>query len=212
MATPQNQSSAPGFLTPIGPPVPYDDDLVDLLQPIVAAVGGYADTSLVRPRWQPGDVPNMPGYTENWVAFGIARTRHDVFAYEEHVTQGAGLDVVERSEELDVQFSFYGPLAGGYAGLMRDGMSVEQNRSALNALEIELIAFADPVTLPALLTGVWVRRVDMTMTLRRKTRRQYGVLTVVGLPDPNLTINPDVAELGLNNEQYVTPIVLTNEP
>ena len=199
-------SQTAGFLTQISPPVPYDDDLLDLLQPILVGVLGSIDPTLVRPRWQPGDTPNLPDYTVNWVAFGISDTRHDTFVFEDHLDQGDGVDRVEETEELDVLVSCYGPTAGGYAGLLRAGLTLGQNRTYLQALGIDLLSVGNPVTLPALLTGVWVRRVDLKVTLRRYVSRTYAVRTIVEIPKP--IINNGVPAFGLDNEQYITPIIV----
>lgn len=199
-------SNAPGFLTQISPPVPYDDDLIDLLQPIVVGILDVVPPTFVRPRWQPGDTPNQPDYGVDWIALGISNTRHEAFAYEGHVAEGEGFDNVERTEELDVLISCYGPHAGGNAGTLRDGFSLGQNRTSLHDLGADLLFVGNPTTLPALVTGVWVRRVDLTITLRRYTTRQYGVKTIVEIPTP--IINNGVPAFGIDNEQYITPIIV----
>lgn len=193
-------STSAGFLAPkAGSTVLDDDDLLDALQPIIAGVAGYTDGSLVRPRWQSKDVPNQPDYDINWIGFGIANTRSDTFHYEGHVDSGAGYDVFEYTEELDVLISCYGPKSQSFARRLSDGLKIEQNRADLNAMNMSVMSVGSPVTLPALLHSTWVRRVDVTVTLRRYISRQYGIATVI---EP--TKGP--GQFGLNNEQYVTPI------
>lgn len=191
-------SRAPGFLTPIQSPVPDDDELLDLLQPIVAGVGGYPDSSLVRPGWQTPDVPNQPDFKTDWCALRIARTRPDTYRYETHVDDGDGYDVVEYSEEVDLMISCYGPKSQGFARVIRDGFQIAQNRSALQSLDIDTLFVSEPTTLPLLITNVWVRRVDIVITLRRIVERKYGVLTVILPPSGS----------GIDNEHYVTPIYI----
>ena len=195
-------SRANGFLTPIQSPVADDDDLLDLLQAIVAGVGGYPDSTLVRPGWQSPDVPNLPNYDVDWAALRIARQRPDTYRFETHVDDGQGYNVVEYSEEFDLMISCYGPKSQGFARTVRDGFQIAQNRSALQALDMDTLYVGDPITLPSLLTNVWVRRVDIVVTLRRVVERKYGVLTIVAAP---IAVN---TTMGLNNEKYVTPIIV----
>lgn len=191
-------SRAPGFLTPIQSPVPDDDELLDLLQPIVAGIGGYPDSSLVRPGWQTPDVPNLPDFKIDWCALRIARTRPDTYRHESHVNDGDGYDLVEYSEEVDLMISCYGPKSQGFARVIRDGFQIAQNRSALQSLDIDTLFVSEPTTLPSLLMSVWVRRVDIVITLRRIIERKYGVLSIVLPPSGS----------GIDNEHYITPIYI----
>lgn len=196
-----NNTASPGYLQPAAPLLPYDDALADLLQPIFVGLSGLPGT-LVRPRWQIGNVPNQPEPNVNWMALGIARWRPDRFAYTEHHDEGAGYDLLERSEEHDVLCSFYGPLGSTLAMMVSDNLQLENNRAPLQDLKMDLLQCGDPVQLPSLLHGVWQKRCDMTVTLRRWVQRTYGVLTIVALPDAGPT------QLGLNNEKWVEPIVV----
>lgn len=195
-------TTAPGYLLPDSPPVAYDDDLVDLLQPVVSGVTGVPG-DLVRPRWQPDDVPQQPPYGTTWIALGVRDTEHPGFAYEGHVDgPDGGHDVLERSEEIEVLVSAYGPGSAGAVASLRDGLSIGQNRAALRAAGMDLVAVGKPVTVPALQTGKWVRRVDVPVMLRRYITRAYPVRTIleVGLGS------------GLDNEQYLTPINVPAPP
>lgn len=189
-----------GYLAPLTP-VADDDSLLDLLQPIVSGITGIPG-DLVRPRWQPEDTPNMPEYNVNWVAVGIARTRPETFHAEQHVAEGDGYNLFITSEEVDVLMSFYGPASQGYARRARDGFRISQNRTELQANGIDTLYGSDPVTLPALLTGKWVRRVDISITMRRRLATQYGVRTIVGTS----------TGMGIDNEHYVTPIIVKGPP
>lgn len=195
-------STAAGFLVPVSAPVPYDDELLDLLQPIIVGISGYLDPSLVRPRWQAPAVPNQPDYASDWIGFGISRMRVDTFAFEGHVPTGLGHNVIERSEEHDVLVSCYGPKAQSFAAILYDGFAIEQNRAYLNAIGMDTLYVSEPVNLPALLHGAWVKRVDLTVTLRRYISRAYEVRTITDLPAPGV----QVTTLGLDNEHYITPI------
>ena len=125
----------------------------------------------------------------------------DNFAYEEHdpaANGGAGADYVERDEELDVLCSFYGPHCHALAATLRDALAVDQDRAALRSVGIALTEVGRAVQVPALFTERWLRRVDIPITLRRRTRRVFKVLTI------------ESGQLGIDNELYVTPIQVNN--
>lgn len=188
-------SRAPGYLTPIGPLALYDDELLDFLQPIILGVSGYPDPTLVRPGWQAPDVPNQPETAVDWCAFRVAEMREDTFHYEGHVDSGDGYDLVESSEEIDVLISCYGPRSQSFARVLKQGFWLDQNRAPLLAVRMDVLYVSNPVTLPALLHGKWLRRVDLKVTLRRYLSTKYGVLTLLRGPGA-----------GLDNELYITPI------
>lgn len=190
-----NTSAAQGFLTPVGTQPAYDEALLLQLQPIIAGIAGFADPSLVRPRWQFPDVPILPEYPTDWCALGVSRTRSDTNVYEGHVDDADGFDSVQYTEEVDMLISCYGPNAMARTAQLRDGLKIAQNRYYLQQLGMDLLIIGEPVNIPALLTGQWVRRVDTTFTLRRYVNRSYQIFTVTGL-----------SESTLDNEQYVTPI------
>lgn len=186
-------SSAAGYLVPAGTPNPiYDQALDRVLHDVIQGITGIVDPTLVRPRWQP-EPPATPAFTTDWIAYGITRSTRDTFAYMGHDGDGQGSDELVRTEELLVLVSTYGPNAHGNMERLSDGFEVEQNRAALQALDADLVECQESIVLPALLKEKWVKRVDMTIVLRRKVTRSYPVL------------NLQSADLdSLDNEQYIT--------
>lgn len=205
MAEPTSDNSATaGILRPIGALALYDDEFVDQLQPWIAAVSGL-DGKFVRPKWQTGDVPNMPGFEVDWIALGIPRFRADTFPAITHDPDGEGFDVLGRSEEHDLLISCYGPLSASIACVIRDGIMIEQNRVPLHTYNTDVVSVGDVLKVPALVNAQWQKRHNVTVTLRRYVERRYGVLTVLSLQEP-------IAALyGIDNEQYITPIFV-DEP
>ncbi|EJT0956333.1 hypothetical protein ABCT26_003517 [Escherichia coli] len=67
-----------------------------------------------------------------------------------------------------------------YASRFRDGISVPQNNAALNALGLSLGDYTG--LFPELINQQWVRRYDMTVRLRRKVVREYGIKSLVEAP------------------------------
>lgn len=184
-------SSAAGYLAPATTPTDpvYDSALDRVLHDIIQRTMGISDPTLVRPRWQ-AEPPAQPSFATNWAAFGVTVVNADVFAALLH--DPAGADILQRTEELEVLVSTYGPAARANMVLLRDGLSVEQNRDGLAAIGANLVECRTMVNLPALLKEKWLPRVDMTVVLRRKVVRTYPVLNITS------------ASFGLDNEQYVT--------
>jgi hypothetical protein len=195
MATDSSQS---GYLSPGPLPPDYDANLEDIFQRMCCGITEL-DGQFVRPRWQvvPG---NTPDQEQNWCAYGMTLMAGawDAFVRHDPNTLGGGSSTVERSEVLHVNFSFYGPNSQLYATLLRDGMSITQNRDVLAAQKIKFIEFMDPVTLPVLLKDTWNRRVDLKGVFHRWVTRTYSVGHFAS------------ASGTIDNERYVTPFSVSN--
>lgn len=190
-----NDTTTSGYIQPASSPT-NDEELDDLLHTAVQQLAGFTDPTLVRPRVQ-AEPPVQPSFTTDWVAYGIVKTTQDTQGYEVHDPALEGTSAVERTYEHDVLLSFYGPHCAAYLERLRDATQLSQNREALFAQNIGIIEVTDGIFVPALLKERWVRRVDATLRIRRRTRRVYSV--------PNITS----AVLGLDNEHFVTPINTT---
>ena len=192
-----NTSATGGYLAPVGA-VPADDlDLDVLLQGAVAGITGLPG-AMVRPRWQPV-TPRQPEPTENWCAIGVVDEQPENTPSIEHDPTGSGADVLTRHPVFEVLASFYGPAAGHYAGALRDGLYIAQNREPLRAAGVALVSVGNAISAPDLLNQQWVRRKDVRITLRRVTVRTYPVLNVLsaevlghtaGGPELDIHINP----------------------
>lgn len=191
-----NDSTTLGFVPPVSAD-PYDDPLDDLLQAAVVGICGLPG-KYVRPRWQPKP-PNQPAFDVDWVAFGVTRSSVDTFAFANHSADDPEQSSVDRDELLFVLHSFYGPNSGGLCERFRDGLELSQNRDVLSANRIEIVEVGEATRVPALLQETWVRRVDAMVTYRRRTSRRYQIKSLVQ------------GQLGLDNEHYVTPIIVTNQ-
>lgn len=202
MAIPNPSSAFPGYLVPDTAPAPvplYGAALEDIFHDTIQGITGLVDGSLIRPRWQP-DPPNQPDFGVDWVAFGIMERKGDWNPYQAHdpaANAGWGVNVFERDEELVVLHSFYGPNSAQIQSQYADGLFVDQNRDLLTTNGIKLMSVADAYNVPALLKEKWVKKVDQRVTFRRRIRREYPILHVVG------------ADITLDNEKYLTQIVVT---
>ena len=178
-----NDSSSGGVLAPSGqPPVLNDDPLVDVYSALISGLTGIT-RQYVRPRWQPVAPPNQPDINTNWVALGITAQTADTFAYVGHVATingGAGGDVMTRHEQITLLCSFYGPNAAANASLVRDGLSIAQNREALQLIGVGLISVGDIKTTTEQLNNQFYRRLDMPINSRRAVTRTYAVLNLLG--------------------------------
>ncbi len=103
-----NTSATGGPLTPTSTQaLPGDVTLVQYIQNLLVQLSGIAGT-LVRPNWQENP-PKTPAISENWIAFGITVFNPDPYAFTGD--NGDGEQIFARQEGIDVECSFYGPLA-----------------------------------------------------------------------------------------------------
>lgn len=194
-----NDSTTAGFLTPISVLPLNDRPLEDIFTAVLVGITGLP-VDMVRPRIQP-TVPNQPEQDENWVAFGVNITDHDVFPYQRQVsTLEGGNMIVERDEYLDVLCSFYGADNNQYMSRWREGLALEQNRYSLGELGIKLVAVGkNPVPVPALFKDRWTRRVDLSCQFSRRVQVTYGVRTIQS------------AEIGLHTEVLPVQQIIVNQ-
>jgi hypothetical protein len=169
-------SSERGFLQPVAPVLPLDDDaLEDFLQQWMAGVAGV-DGTMVRHRWQP-EPPNIPDFGTDWVAIGITRVVTETFPW---IGGNDPLyDQMQRHQTIDVMASFYGPHSASIAGRLRDGLFVSQNREILLLNEMGLVEVGEQRRAPDLIKNQWVDREDLTVTVRRRIVRQYPVRNII---------------------------------
>ncbi len=175
-------SATGGYLSPNATPAPLNGGpLVDFLQEILSALTGM-DGTLVRPRWQ-AEPPVIPPAATSWAAIGVTTQKSDTFPY-------LGLDSdanyqLRRHQELMLMCSFYDLGDSGdadlYANLARDNFVVPQNREALAAGGFALVEVGDIVNAPTLLNNRWQNRLDLSLRFRRQIRREYPVLTLLGV-------------------------------
>ena len=96
-----------------------------------------------------------------------------------HVSAGDGSDMVVDHDRYEIGAVFYGPRSDTLAGLLRRGLCVWQNRSALRAVGIALQSVGDPVTVPELDSMVWRQRVDLSARFIVESRGSYAVLNLL---------------------------------
>lgn len=162
-----NDSSTGGYLAPAVDAPPAEDDALDnLVHDLIAGITALAP-DLVRPRWQP-KVPKQPEPSVNWCAFGLQEQEPDAGPAIQHDGTGDGHDTYIRHQDIDVMCTFYGPLAKGYAQRLADGLAIPQNREQLQLQDMAFVGVGPIRAAPDLVNQQWVRRYDMTVTLRRK--------------------------------------------
>lgn len=178
-----SDSTGPGFLSSTSSP-PDDDQALDVvLQAWVVGLTGLPG-SLVRPRWQLAPPP-QPDQTVNWCAIGVLTQQPDANEAMVHTPAGGaglGTSMMQRHEELEALASFYGPAAGGYAGLVRDNSRIGQNRDWLTVHGIQLVGTGTIHIVPDLVNQLWVRRADIDITFRRQINREFPLRTLLAAP------------------------------
>lgn len=173
-----NDTTQPGYLTPTSTPQAYDEDLERELSRWVKALSGLPD-GMVRPRWTPVQAA-MPAQNVNWCGFGIIGfTNDDSPAFVQQSEEGAQM---WRHEVIECLASFYGPGGQRIATQFSDGVSVNQNNETLNAINLSLYDISRLTPAPELINSQWVRRYDLTVRLRRKVIREYGIKSLAEAP------------------------------
>ena len=193
-------SAEAGFLAPGSSPI-YDDPFADALQAVIVGITGLAG-QMVRPMWIP-EPPVPPSHETSWISFGVITTDGDRFAYAGHdpaLDTGLGADRIEADELIQVRHSFYGPQSQALCQRYRRGLEIGQNRAPLLAISATIVEVGEARSVPALLMQKWVRKVDVMATFRRRAVHVYPIRTVI------------TGGAGLDNEFYVTPIVVSSNP
>ena len=151
----------------------YDDVLEDEIQTMISGITGL-EGHYVRPRWQP-EPPPMPSIGTNWCAFGITRITPDDGPYFAQYQDDAN---VMRHETIEVAVSFYGAQGQQFGHVLRDGLTIWQNTSALQ--NMRFIECGELISIPDFLNQQFVHRFDMRVIFRRKTSRNYAVKSLLG--------------------------------
>jgi hypothetical protein len=158
-----------------------DQALDNFLQQMVVGITGIPAT-LVRPLWQP-EPPNLPTYGTDWVALGIVeRDLVRGWNYMSHNPANSGTSESVTWENLTLQVSFYGPDAGLYDGLLRDGLFIEQNQAVLLLNGIGLIEWYQSQVVPVLIKERWWRRIDRHVRFMREIDRVYNIENILSVP------------------------------
>ncbi|OKP02609.1 phage neck terminator protein [Xenorhabdus eapokensis] len=172
-----NTSEQAGWLTPDNEPV-YDEELDRRLSQWLRGISGLPN-GMVRPRWTPVPIAQPPANAD-WCGFGIVELpADDNPAYASQTDEHGEL---WRHEEFECSASFYGPRSQWYASRFRDGVSLSQNNAELNQLGLSVVKHSRITSFPELINNQWVRRYDITVTLRRKSVRRYGVKSLLDAP------------------------------
>jgi len=170
-----NDSSTGGYLAPTSIAFPDDQDLDRIFHDLFIGITGLAPT-LVRPRWTP-EPANMPSFNSTWIAQGVVERRDDIVASQTFI-DGIGM-IVTRNQELDNLISCYGAGAAALEALIRDGLSLDQNREALTQQNIVLVKVGDARNATMKINERWQKRIDVTITFRRILTRTYPILKIL---------------------------------
>ncbi len=182
-----NDSSTGGFLTPVDPQGLADDrQLEDLFQPVIAGITGLAGEA-VKPEWQMV-FPRQWEADESWCTFLIATEDADDGPYMRHIVRHDGSSSsdgnpdgeteYQRHQTLELVMTFHGPAGQQLAGVLRDGLTIAQNRERLEAARIRFVSCRDVISVPELVNQTAFRRYDVHATFRRKIVRRYRIRNV----------------------------------
>ncbi|MCT8348874.1 hypothetical protein LGZ99_17195 [Photorhabdus temperata] len=176
---PLSDSTQPGWLTPLSAP-DYDREVERKLSRWISSVSGLPG-KMMFPKWQPNDETRVfPSNSTDWCAFGIlSMVSDDTPAFVNQTDESTEL---WRHEKIECLISFYGPAGQHHCTQFRDGITLSQNNDELGRFGLSLSHYGCIFAAPELINNQWVRRYDMTITLRRKVVREYGVKSLVEAP------------------------------
>ncbi|AXG48056.1 hypothetical protein GPY51_13680 [Photorhabdus laumondii subsp. laumondii] len=173
-----NGSDKAGWLTPVTLGPEYDDELEHILSRWLGGVSGLPDDK-VHSQWTSAQLPQLPA-DDDGCDFVITDFISDASpAFENQTDEGTKL---WRHEEIVCLISFYGPNSQRYGACFRDGVAVSQNNDELERFGLSVDKLSRLTSLPELINNQRGRRYDMTITLRRKVVREYGVKSLVEAP------------------------------
>lgn len=172
-----DDSTTAGYLTPSGEQPAYDTDLERLISRWIRGVTGL-DVSLIYPRWTDPQL-TIPKNGTTWCAFGVTGIQED---FNPAYVQGEEIAEQWSHETISLILCFYGPQGLAAATRFRDGMLVPQNNDTLKQSGLTFLQQGRILNLPELINNQWVRRYDISVDLRRKIIRTYGIQSLAAAP------------------------------
>jgi hypothetical protein len=183
-----NDSATGGYLAiSTLPPLPGGLTLTQFIQTLLVGISGLP-AALVRPNWQVAPL-KAPDLLVDWLAFGVSAYRPDTNAAVS--TNEAGVTTLNRTEGIQVECSFYGPLAAEFCAIVRDGFQIHQNQETLRLANMSFVETTPPQVTPDLVHERYVNRLKMDVFLRRQILRTYPILPLV---DANGTIETTLGD------------------
>ncbi|QIP56832.1 hypothetical protein HBA19_14950 [Hafnia alvei] len=173
-----NASTHSGFLTPTSDPPDYDQDLERQISRWIRGVSGLP-AEMVFPRWTDPQ-PKLPLAGSTWCAFGVTGVHEDV--YPAFVSNSDETETQWLHEVITVICCFYGPSGAQTAALFRSGLYVPQNNAELNRVGLTFKECGRLLSAPELINNQWLRRYDLTVSLRRKAVREYAIKSFLEAP------------------------------
>jgi len=167
-----NDTTAAGYLTSVGDEPTYDEALEREISRWIRGVTRL-DKNLVYPRWTDPQT-QIPKNGTTWCAFGITAIPED--ANPAYIQSDESAEQWSH-EAIDILCCFYGPQGMSVASRFRDGLFVSQNNAELNQAGMTFKQCGRLQSLPELINNQWVRRYDLSVQLRRKIIRTYGIKT-----------------------------------
>lgn len=177
-----NTSATGGYLPQTSATQTESQALRRFIQTVIVGITALAP-EYVRQNWQPNPPP-MPAIDVNWCGFGIIKQTGDDNAYHDQLYEEVDEEITEsadlvRHETLDILCSFYGSGCLDYAGRLRDGFQIGQNREQLFLVGMGFVGASNIIHVPELVNDRFFDRADVTITLRREIKRNYPILSFV---------------------------------
>lgn len=170
-----NDTTTAGWLTPTSAPPDNDQTLEKKLTQWIQGVSGLEEGKVV-PRWSATAPSPFPANT-NGCAFEVVSINDEGYpAFENQTDDSAEM---WRYQQIECMTSFFGPDSQSIGSQFRDGLNISQNNAELNRLSLSLGEFTALISAVELGDDPAIRRYDMTIYLRRKLIRTYGVKSIL---------------------------------
>lgn len=169
-----NDSTRPGYLTPVGSPPAYDDLLEQELMRWISGITGLSSDNII-PRWT--EPPLQTVSLDNTRCEFDLSIGHDANPLYIPVSEFG--DELRQNETLEVNCTFYGPVAQTVAMQFRDGLYVAQNNTELNTMCMTVKSCGALTPAAELINNQWQRHYNLAVTLRRRVVREYGIQSIL---------------------------------
>lgn len=166
-----NDTTRPGYLTAVGVTPIYDDALEQALRQWIEGISGLPEDRVIIDYTNPQPTP--PPVDVNGCGFSITDFLDD--ASPAGIVNDADSDYQWQFESLVIDIRFYGPASQHYANGFRSGLFISQNNAELSRSGFSLGDVGNITSAPELINNQWQRRYDLSVTLRRKAVREYGI-------------------------------------
>ena len=171
-----NTSATGGYLAEYNNPI-RRNSIENAIHEMIVGLTDF-DNTLVRPAYQENPLAEPPPDV-NWCAFHATDSNATNYSFVHHVSDGDGEDVVTDWINKEIRLYFYGNLSNEYAGMVRRGLMVEQNRYNLRKAGVAIRKVNNAIQVPELVNDKWIYRTDLVIDVTFEAVGNYAILNLL---------------------------------